>query len=124
MNTAFILALVAGVLCDLFLTDKFAIFANSAVFGKTDGVFGADISYYMFTLPFIESILIASMIGVIVLIAYTAFYYIIAFNVYFDGVDGETIKKSIFLKQLIVFLITSLRGKRSKICNIFWFDVL
>lgn len=104
-STAFILALLAGVLCAIFLTEKFAIFANSAVFGKTDGVFGADISYYMFTLPFMESIFIILMIGIVVLITYTAFYYIIAFNFFFDGVDAETIKKSVFLKQLVVFLI-------------------
>lgn len=104
-STAFILALVSSVLCSIFITESFSVFANSAVFGKTDGVFGSDISYYMFTLPFIENIFIALMIGTIVLIAYTAFYYIITFNNYFDGVDGETIKKSLFLKQLIAFLI-------------------
>lgn len=104
-STAFILALIAAALCSIFITEKFAVFANSAVFGKTDGVFGADISYYMFTLPFIESIFISLMLASIVLIVYTAFYYIIAFNVYFDGVDGETIKKSLFIKQLIVYLM-------------------
>lgn len=104
-STAFILALMASVLCSIFITESFATFTNRAVFGKTDGVFGSDISYYMFTLPFIEKILIASMIGAIVLIAYTAFYYIIAFNNYFDGVDGEAIKKSLFIKQLVTFLI-------------------
>ena len=78
-STAFILALIAAALCSIFITEKFAVFANSAVFGKTDGVFGADISYYMFTLPFIESIFISLMLASIVLIVYTAFYYIIAF---------------------------------------------
>ena len=104
-STAFILALIASILCAIFLTEKFAIFTNSAVFGKTDGVFGIDISYYMFTLPFIESIFITLMISIIVLITYTAFYYIISFNVYFDSVDAETIKQSVFLKQLVIFLI-------------------
>ena len=104
-STAFILALIATVICSIFITDKFATFTNAAVFGKTDGVFGADISYYMFTLPFIESVLIALMLATIVLIAYTAAYYIFSFNVYFDGVDGETVKKSLFLKQIIVFLM-------------------
>ena len=104
-STAFILALISTILCSIFITEKFALFANSAVFGKTDGVFGADISYYMFTLPFIESVFIALMVATVVLIAYTAFYYIIAFNIYFDGVDGETVKKSLFIKQLIVYLM-------------------
>lgn len=104
-STAFILALIACGLCMVFLTEKYAIFTNAAIFGKTDGVFGTDISYYMFTLPFIEKVLISLMIFSIVLIAYTAFYHIIAFNTYFDGVDGELIKKSIFIKMLIVYLI-------------------
>ena len=104
-STAFILGLVAAILCSLWLTEKFAIFSNAAVFGKTDGVFGADISYYMFTLPFIENVFVSLMISTIVLIVYTAFYYIISFNVYFDGVDAETIKKSVFIKQLIVYII-------------------
>ena len=39
------------------------------------------------------------------LIVYTAFYYIITFNFYFDGVEGETIKNSVFLKQLVVYLM-------------------
>ena len=104
-STAFILGLIAAVLCSLLLTEKFAVFSNAAVFGKTDGVFGADISYYMFSLPFIESVFISLMISTIVLIVYTAFYYIICFNVYFDGVDAETIKKSVFIKQLIAYIM-------------------
>jgi hypothetical protein len=59
----------------------------------------------MFTLPFIQNILIAFIILFIGLIVYTAFYYVITFNLYFDGVDVETIKKSIFLKQLIVYVM-------------------
>ena len=104
-SAAFIMALIASIVCSIFITEKFSVFANSAVFGRTDGVFGADIAYYMFTLPFIESIFIALMIFTIVLIAYTAFYYIIVFNMFFDGVDAETIKKSLFIKQLIVYLM-------------------
>ena len=104
-STAFILALIAATLCSLFITEKYSIFANAAVFGKTDGVFGADISYYMFILPFVENIFIVLMIATVVLIAYTAFYYILTFNIYFDGVDGETIKKSTFIKQLITYLL-------------------
>lgn len=104
-STAFILALVSTIFTSLFLTEKYAIFANSAVFGKTDGVFGFDVAYYMFTLPFIENIFISLMILTIALIAYTACYYIVTLNVYFDGVDAETIKKSIFIRQLVVYLL-------------------
>lgn len=45
---------------------------------------------------------------------YSALYYIIAFNYYFDGVSRETLKKSILLKQaytniiVIAFLLASM----------------
>ena len=104
-STAFVLGLVAAVLSAIFITEKFAVFSNAAIFGKTDGVFGTDIAYYMFTLPFIETMFISLMLTTVVLIAYTAAYYIIAFNVYFDGVDGETVKNSIFIKQIITLLL-------------------
>lgn len=104
-SIAFVISLAFAGICAFALTQDFAIFANSAVFGKGDGVFGFDISYYMFTLPFIEDLIITAIIFFIVLIAYVAIYYIITFNVYFDGVEGETIKKSIFLKQLTIYLM-------------------
>lgn len=103
-SLCFILSLISALFCSTFLTEKYITFINAAIFGKTDGVFGIDISYYMFTLPFIENVFITIMVGIIVLIVYTAFYYIISLNVYFDGVDGETIRKSIFLKQLVFYL--------------------
>ena len=38
---------------------------------------------------------------------YTALYYIIVLNRYFDGVEGKMLKESLFIKKLIrnVFLI-------------------
>lgn len=102
---AFVLALATAGFCAFALSKDFAIFANSAVFGKSDGVFGFDISYYMFSLPFIQNLIIATIMFFIVLIIYVALYYVITFNIYFDGVEGETIKKSIFLRQLITYLM-------------------
>lgn len=102
---AFVFALATAGICAFALSKDFAIFANSAVFGKSDGVFGFDISYYMFSLPFIQDLIITTIIFLIVLIAYVALYYVITFNIYFDGVEGETIKKSIFLRQLITYLM-------------------
>lgn len=104
-SLAFVIALAVATICAFTMSQSFATCINSAVFGKTDGVFGADISYYIFTLPFIQNVVISTMLLFISLIAYTAFYYIITFNIYFDGVEGETIKKSLFLKQLIVYLM-------------------
>lgn len=104
-SLSFVIALAVAMICGVTLAPAFAAFANAAVFGKTDGVFGTDISYYMFTLPFIQNVIITMIILFIALAVYTALYYIITFNVYFDGVEGETIKKSLFLKQLIIYLL-------------------
>ena len=90
------------------LADKFLIFNNAAYFGKTDPIFGADIGYYIFSLPFINSVLIFLIEIFAVAIAYIAIYYVISLNVFFDGVDGETLKKNKFIKQelALVVLIT------------------
>ena len=104
-SLSLVIGLVVSVVATIFLTESYTMFANAAVFGKTDGVFGSDIGYYIFTLPFIQNIMIAAMILFIGLTAYTAFYYIVAFNTCFDGVSSETIKKSLFLKQLVLYLL-------------------
>lgn len=104
-SLSFVIALVVSFISIIYITESYTMFANAAVFGKTDGVFGTDISYYIFTLPFIEHVAMALMILFIGLTAYTAFYYIVVFNTYFDGVSGETIKKSLFLKQLVAYLL-------------------
>lgn len=103
-----VLALVGALIGANMLADKFAIFANAAEFGKFDPVFGADIGYYMFSLPFIQQVLIFIMEILVVVIAYTALYYVITLNVYFDGINGETLKKNTFVKQelFVVALIT------------------
>jgi len=99
-----VMALVASIVGYNMLTAKFGIFANAALFGETDPIFGTDIGYYIFTLPFIESILLY-MIGVFVaLIAYTGIYYIVSLNTYFDGVDSEILKKNTFVKQVVSLL--------------------
>ena len=39
----------------------------------------------------------------ILLLIYTAIYYVLALNLYLDGVELETLKKNTFIKQLITF---------------------
>ncbi len=104
-SLSIILALVAGFVAINTLSDEFAVFANAAVFGQIDQIFGADIGYYMFTLPFIQAILIFAIEILLVLMIYVALYYVIVLNVYFDGVDGETLKKNTFVKQEMVIFI-------------------
>lgn len=105
---AIIGALIVSIIGMITLNQKYTMFANIAWFGKTDPVFHSDIGYYVFYMPFIESVISFSIIFLIFLIVYIALYYVIVMNVYLDGVDIETLKKNTFIKQVIslVILIT------------------
>ena len=76
------------------------LFANSAEFGSVDPVFGYDIGYFMFQKPFIETLLFYAMAIIVGITIYTVIYYIVVFNMYFDGIERETLKNSKLLKQL------------------------
>ena len=87
------------------LCDKLMILKNAAVFGRGDPIFGTDISYYMFILPFIQTFIVSLGILMLFLIAYTGVYYVIVLNMYFDdGVDVEKLKKNTFIKQELFFV--------------------
>ena len=107
-SLSIVMALIGGIIGSNILSDKFAIFNNAAQFVTTDQIFGADIGYYMFSLPFIQSLLIFIIEILVVTIIYIAIYYVVTLNVCFDGVDGETLKKNTFVKQeiFVVVLIT------------------
>lgn len=100
-----VLALIGAAIGTKMIADKYAILANAAVFGQSDPIFGADIGYYMFTLPFIQTLLIFLMEVMVVAIAYTALYYVITLNVYFDGINGETLKTNTFVKQILFLVV-------------------
>lgn len=98
-------AIIGGVIASAMLADKFAIFNNAGFFGQEDKIFGADIGYYMFSLPFIQTLLLFIGEVLVATIIYVALYYVITLNTYFDGVDVETLKKNTFIKQEIVILM-------------------
>lgn len=76
------------------------LFFNSTLFGTNDPIFGHDIGYYMFQKPFIEMIIWYFLISIIVLTVYGIFYYIITFNVCFNGINMKTLKTSKVINQL------------------------
>lgn len=104
-SLALIFALIGAIFAYTTLTDKFAVCFNAAVFGQNDPLFNMDISFYMFVLPFINSLLIYIIEILGVSIIYTALYYVIALNVFFEGVDVETLKKNTFIKQILFLVI-------------------
>ena len=82
------------------LMQKIMLIANGTSFGIQDPIFGLDIAYYMFQKPVIETLALYFVILFVGLSIYIALYYVIAFNRYFDGVEGKMLKESLFMKKL------------------------
>ena len=100
-SLALVISAIASVLLGNIILDKVILFKSNASFGITDPIFNMDISYYMFVKPLIEFFIIYFIALVILLSAYMAIYYIIVFNMQFDGVDRATLKTSNMMKKLI-----------------------
>ncbi len=108
-SLSLVVALLSGTIASSMLADKLAIFNNAGVFGIEDPIFRMDIGYYMFTLPFIQTVLMFCIGFCIVTLIYIALYFVIALNSYFDGVDGETLKKNTFVKlELFVVILLAI----------------
>lgn len=99
-SIAFILGIVISVFTSKFILNKIMLCFNSTLFGVTDPVFGYDIGYFVFQKPFIELVIMYLLVSVVALSIYSAIYYIVTFNIYFEGIDRQTLKKSSILKQL------------------------
>lgn len=98
-------AIIASIIGLIALNQEYTMFANIAWFGKSDPVFNTDIGYYVFSLPFVKSVIEFAITEIICLIVYIAFYYVIVMNYYLDGVDVELLKKNTFVKQIIALII-------------------
>ena len=103
-SISFIISVIISGITTKLILNKYMLFANSTSFEIADPVFGYDIGYFMFQKPFIETLLLYAMAIIIGITVYTVIYYIVVFNIYFDGVDRETLKKSKLLKQLFTNL--------------------
>lgn len=87
------------------ISSKIILSLNATSFEITDQIFNMDIGYYIFNQPVIEMMLRYIILTGIVLIVYIAVYYIATLNIYFDGVDIESLKKNTVVKLLITILV-------------------
>ena len=99
-SISFILSVLVSAITTELILNQYMLFSNSTMFGIDDPVFGYDIGYFMFQKPFIETILLYAIFIIIGITIYTVIYYIAVFNIFFDGVERETLKNSKLLKQL------------------------
>ncbi len=100
-SIAFILSVIVSIIVSYVFSEQIALFVNKAWFGINDPVFGADIGFYIFEQPFYENLILYFMAIIVGIMIYETIYYIIVFNIYFDGINVQTLKKSKFLKQII-----------------------
>lgn len=109
-SISFIASVIVAFIAKVVLTEKFLMFTNVAQFGIEDPIFGMDISFYMFQIPFIKAILIFLIAFLAILTVYICVYYILTINICLDGVDADLLKKNSFLKQLLsnIFIIAVL----------------
>lgn len=104
-SIAFIGAVLISAVTSSFILKKAMLCFNSAQFGINDPIFGIDIGYFVFQKPFIELMLWYFVVAVVVLLIYKVIYYIITFNMFFDGVDRKTLKNSKLIKQITTSII-------------------
>lgn len=115
-SISFVIAVLVSFLISDFIMKKMILCFHFSQFGILDPIFGIDIGYFVFIQPFIELVFSYFMVAIVVLTIYTAIYYIVTFNLFFDGIDREMLKNSMLVKQMI---------KNIKIlCIIFSFFVL
>ena len=102
---AFISAIVVSAATSGIILEKAMLCFNSAQFGTSDPVLGIDIGYFVFQKPFIELIIWYLIILVGILSIYIAAYYIITFNMFFEGIDRKMLKQSKLVKQLSTYVM-------------------
>lgn len=100
-SIAFVMSVLVSTFMTKVLMQKILVCASNVSFGMADPIFNFDISFYMFQKPLIETI-IGYFIGIVfVLTVYMVIYYIIIFNKYFNGIDGEMVKNSLLVKKIM-----------------------
>lgn len=103
-SISFIVAVLVTIFTSKIILEKALLCFNSTQFVASDPVLGLDIGYFVFILPFLELIVLYALIAVIASTIYAAIYYLIVFNIYFDGISRESVKKSQILNQVLANL--------------------
>ena len=100
-SLALAIALITSIVVSNLFLQKVILFLNAGEFGIADPFYNMDVGFYMFRAPLIGQFLYYGVTLLIVLTIYTVIYYIIVFNKYFDGVNGQTLRNNTFIKQLL-----------------------
>ena len=100
-SLALVISAIISVVVSSIFVQKIMLMINSTAFGIQDSIFNLDIAYYVFQKPVIQAFVLYIVALIVGITIYMALYYVIAFNRFFDGVDGKMLKESLFMKKLI-----------------------
>lgn len=104
-SLALVISAILTVLIVPEISSKIVLAINATSFEITDQIFNMDIGYYIFNQPVMEMMLQGVIFIGIILLIYIAIYYIAAINIYFDGIDIESLKKNTVVKLLVSILV-------------------
>ena len=99
-SIAFTVAILVTIFTSGIILEKALPCFYNTQFVATDPVFGLDIGYFVFIWPFLEFVVMYALIAIIGSSIYAAIYYLVVFNMYFDGISRESVKKSKILAQV------------------------
>lgn len=100
-SIALVLSVVASIVVGIIFTPKIMLCTSKIAFGESDPIFNLDISFFMFIEPLLKMAIVYIIILLISSIIYSLIYYVIVFNKYFDGIDKETLKKSLLMTKTL-----------------------
>ena len=100
-SLALVISAIISVIVSSIFVQKIMLMINSTAFGIQDSIFNLDIAYYVFQRPVIQAFVLYIVALIVGITIYMALYYVIAFNRFFDGIDGKMLKESLFMKKLI-----------------------
>jgi len=91
-SIAFLIALVTSFFVKDFLAENILLYLNSTSFEIADPIFYKDIGYYIFQRPFLINFFDFIKGSIIAIIAYSIAYYVLAFGVYFNGINIKSLR--------------------------------
>lgn len=100
-SLALVLGLVTSIIVSNLFLHKTILFINAAQFGILEPIYNMDVGFYMFQAPLIGQILYYAVAIFMILTAYTVVYYLVVFNRFFEGIDGQTLRNNTFIRQLL-----------------------
>lgn len=103
-SLALVVSIIGSAIIMNIFTENAMLFLNSTQFGTGDPIFGLDIGYFIFQKPFIEILLMLFMGITIGVLIYSVIYYIVTFNVCFDGIDRSTLKQSNLVNKIFKYI--------------------